>query len=172
MKRLILLLFIFVSFSTEGQINVIFMSDIPPLHVPIIYKHLQIYSKAHLPDTVRFLGYTRFHNLECGDVLFYLGQIRKFPGKFLLVTYRVLTYQCTDDWVDGFTIGDKSIITLYNCGTITRLSKLAMHELGHSFGLDHCINKGCFMESGGFDNNMLYDKENKFCNKCRKLLKK
>lgn len=172
MRRLILLLFIFISFSTKGQMNVIFMSDIPPLHVPIIFKSLQTYSKTHLPDTIRFLGYFKFYNLECGDVLFYINQVKKIPGKVLIVTYRLLTYQCTDDWMDGFTVDDKSIITLYNCGTITRLSKLAMHESGHIYGLYHCLNKGCFMEVGGSDNNILYDRENKFCNKCRKLLKK
>jgi len=30
----------------------------------------------------------------------------------------------------------------------SRLSKVSIHELGHTFGLDHCPNAGCFMNDG------------------------
>lgn len=30
----------------------------------------------------------------------------------------------------------------------SRLAKVSIHELGHTFGLDHCPNTGCFMNDG------------------------
>ena len=50
-----------------------------------------------------------------------------------------------------------------------RISKEAIHELGHSFGLFHCNNKKCVM----YFSNSLYDtdfKNRTFCRNCKNKL--
>lgn len=50
-----------------------------------------------------------------------------------------------------------------------RVTKEAIHELGHSFGLFHCNNKKCVMHFS----NSLYDTDFKnkiFCKNCKKFL--
>jgi len=52
---------------------------------------------------------------------------------------------------------------------IQRLTKLGLHELGHTFGLGHCRQPGCLM---GFAENLekLDDKDMELCPYCRILL--
>ena len=50
-----------------------------------------------------------------------------------------------------------------------RLLKLSLHELGHTFGLEHCREEGCLM---GFSSNLeKLDRKNlAFCDYCQILL--
>jgi len=50
-----------------------------------------------------------------------------------------------------------------------RTLKEGIHELGHSFGLDHCENKKCVMH---FSNSIeeVDKKSSRFCEKCTKIL--
>ena len=50
-----------------------------------------------------------------------------------------------------------------------RLAKTAVHELGHTFGLDHCPNRGCLMEDGG-GSVLTTDRETDLCDECRSRL--
>jgi archaemetzincin len=50
-----------------------------------------------------------------------------------------------------------------------RFAKTAVHELGHTFGLDHCPNRGCLMEDGG-GSVLTTDRERDLCASCRKWL--
>jgi archaemetzincin len=50
-----------------------------------------------------------------------------------------------------------------------RLAKVAVHETGHTLGLDHCPRRGCLMEDA--DGTVLTtDREYDLCPRCRKLL--
>jgi archaemetzincin len=49
---------------------------------------------------------------------------------------------------------------------VTRLAKTAVHELGHTFGLEHCPNRGCLMEDGG-GSVLTTDRETDLCSACR-----
>lgn len=52
-----------------------------------------------------------------------------------------------------------------------RVIKEAIHELGHTYGLDHCSNSKCIM----FFSNTLADTDRKgpgFCDECKKKLKR
>jgi archaemetzincin len=51
----------------------------------------------------------------------------------------------------------------------TRLAKTAVHELGHTFGLDHCPSRGCLMEDGG-GSVLTTDREKDLCPECRSKL--
>ena len=48
------------------------------------------------------------------------------------------------------------------------LAKLMMHELGHSFGLNHCSNQHCFMVDAEHGNK--FSQTPSFCNECKAFL--
>ncbi|MGC4090905.1 MAG: hypothetical protein QM756_24140 [Polyangiaceae bacterium] len=50
-----------------------------------------------------------------------------------------------------------------------RLGKTAVHELGHTFGLEHCPNVGCVMEDGK-GSVFTSDREYDLCERCRATL--
>ena len=50
-----------------------------------------------------------------------------------------------------------------------RFAKTAVHEIGHTFGLDHCPNRGCLMEDGG-GSVLTTDRERDLCASCRTRL--
>ncbi|MFH2006936.1 MAG: matrixin family metalloprotease [bacterium] len=51
-----------------------------------------------------------------------------------------------------------------------RLAKVAVHEIGHTLGLDHCPNRGCLLESGK-GSNKTTDREYVLCARCRRKLR-
>ena len=51
-----------------------------------------------------------------------------------------------------------------------RLIKIVNHELGHTFGLTHCPNKGCLMEDAKGKIATVDRSSGNFCNECRRLL--
>lgn len=53
---------------------------------------------------------------------------------------------------------------------VERLAKTAVHELGHTFGLGHCPNRGCLMEDGG-GSVLTTDRETDLCGTCRARLR-
>lgn len=52
--------------------------------------------------------------------------------------------------------------------TNDHLVKLMMHELGHSFGLNHCSNQHCFMVDAEHGNK--FSQTPSFCNECKTFL--
>ena len=52
---------------------------------------------------------------------------------------------------------------------VERLGKTAVHELGHTFGLEHCPEKGCLLEDGK-GTVLTTDGETDLCVECRKKL--
>lgn len=52
-----------------------------------------------------------------------------------------------------------------------RFRKVIAHEMGHAFGLIHCLNPACIMRSSTYVED-LDQKELRFCSKCRDELDK
>jgi len=85
-----------------------------------------------------------------------------------------------DDWgilglatIDGVAC----VLSAFRCKRLAtgpehariRLGKVAVHEMGHTFGLEHCPNRGCLMEDGG-GSVLTCDREYDLCSESRAQL--
>lgn len=73
----------------------------------------------------------------------------------------------------GYQPGNACVVSSFRLNTKNkkiqeRFYKVAVHELGHNFGLSHCDNAGCYMMDA--DGKMKMDEEHFFCKKCRYFL--
>ena len=74
--------------------------------------------------------------------------------------------------------GTATVISSFRCRkkardiahAIERLSKVAVHEIGHTLGLPHCPERGCLMEDA-MGKVVTTDRERDFCPRCRILAK-
>ncbi len=85
-----------------------------------------------------------------------------------------------DDWGVmglGELPGKASVLSVFRCRrgarstehAFERLGKVAVHELGHTLGLDHCPHRGCLMEDAE-GKVVTLDRETGFCEPCRQRL--
>lgn len=89
------------------------------------------------------------------DLNFIFGQAQ-CPGRAALISLRRLD-QTFYGWPPNYKL------------LLERATKEAIHELGHTFGLDHCPDPGCVMS---FSNSILDvdRKSSAFCKPCRQRL--
>jgi archaemetzincin len=85
------------------------------------------------------------------------------------------------DWgVVGLAMmdGSASVISSFRCKmgaknrrhARERLAKAAVHEIGHTLGLEHCPVRGCLMEDAR-GKVRTFDREKDFCARCRRQLR-
>jgi archaemetzincin len=75
--------------------------------------------------------------------------------------------------------GTGTVISSFRCRkkarnlshSMERLAKVAVHEIGHTLGLDHCPTAGCLMEDA-MGKVVTTDRERDFCPRCRALAKR
>jgi len=75
--------------------------------------------------------------------------------------------------------GRVSVMSMFRCRRGSRspvharerLGKVAVHEVGHTLGLEHCPTYGCLMEDA-HGTNTTTDREYVLCPRCRQLLAK
>lgn len=72
--------------------------------------------------------------------------------------------------------GAAAVISFYRCrrrvhdvDPLERLRRVAIHEIGHTFGLPHCATYGCFLEDAGGTVETI-DRETFLCDRCRERL--
>jgi archaemetzincin len=92
------------------------------------------------------------------------------------------TKDAIDDWGVlglGDLDGKASVISTFRCKMKAksaahvreRLAKVAVHEVGHTLGLDHCPTPGCLMNDA-LGKVASVDRERDLCARCRSLLEK
>lgn len=158
---------------------------------PDLLRRLQKSLSRHLPLTIRILPskplppqayHVVRHQYHSTGLLEYLLNNDDEDS------YRILGVTAADLYIPIFTFvfgeaqleGKAAVISLFRpsgAGTmrvprqtlIQRLTKLGVHELGHTFGLGHCRQPGCLM---GFAENLakLDNKDMELCSYCRVLL--
>jgi archaemetzincin len=73
--------------------------------------------------------------------------------------------------------GSSCVVSSFRCKRLAespehstvRFGKTAVHELGHTFGLEHCQSRGCLLEDGG-GSVLTTDREYDLCTQCRARL--
>lgn len=176
-KFLIVSLFTLLSLNCFSQIKVYFFRDVPPMHVTIILKQLEEAIPTILGDSVIYGGILDMpEDAYCKatkgyNAFKFMNKTNNDSIKTLSITYRSISYACDDEFVDGISFDNASVVSIYYMGTFSRLVKTALHEIGHLYGLLHCKTPGCLMEAGGgADTYELTDREKDFCDKCKLLI--
>ena len=76
----------------------------------------------------------------------------------------------------GFCPGEACVVSTFRAGKnkisykdfLRRITTLALHELGHTYGLEHCPVQSCLMKDA--EGKMNLDDGDAYCNKCRNYL--
>ena len=70
--------------------------------------------------------------------------------------------------VSTFRLGENKVVQKL---FIERLIKVVNHELGHTFGLNHCLHERCLMEDAKGKIKTVDNETGALCSECRELLK-
>jgi archaemetzincin len=138
-----------------------------------VYPAIEQNKAIPLPD---FAYYKPRHRYKADSLLVFLQQQTKNGHVTIGLTGKDIS-TTSDEYPDWGVMGlglcpgnvcVASSFRLSKTGTSLQLFKVAIHELGHTQGLQHCGVKTCFMREGEGKNNT--DEEKEFCLKCKKVL--
>ncbi len=177
MKKLFLFLTIMIfSLTVTSQVRIFFFRDVPPIHVKKLYAAFEYMMPRFYNLSTEFGGILDMPKAsyceknKAYDADHFLESITD-TGKVLAVTYRSLVEDCLDSGgYHGLAQGKKALITLYDVGYVDRLLKIALHEVGHLEGLEHCPYPLCLMHEDDYEFSL--DLKQALCPACIKQLTK
>lgn len=139
------------------------------------YPNLIIADNIELPKS----AYNQQRNRYRADSIIHFLRRRANTNQFLLgITTKDIstTLKGKQDWGVmglGFRPGNACVVSTFRLSRSNRseqLFKVAIHELGHTQGLDHCTVESCFMRDAEGRN--ITDQLTDFCKQCEKTLLK
>ena len=181
---LLLLLFILASSFVKTKPKTIYiqpLGDVNQEYIDYIKTSVKnfygyecvIKSKLNLTTDILAGSRTRY---EAGKIL------KKYNSKenVLLITEKDIAHRKSNDYPEwgvfglGFRPGKTCIISTYRLKRnvpkakfLERLKKVALHEIGHNLGLEHCTNdKDCMMTSASGTVKQVDREKTWFCSKC------
>lgn len=154
----------------------------------IVYELKQFYKcnvkvlpKIETPSFTKVKGLKKYKAL---DILNFLStKYKKNNGKVLALTDVDI---CTDRELNGITYKNWGVFGLgrlnekpcvistsrFKTNYYDRLSKVTIHEIGHTMGLSHCDNdKNCLMSDAKGKGGQVDSEKKWMCDKCRKKIK-
>ncbi len=141
-----------------------------------IFSRIEVKAAAGLPVTAWYAPRKRY---KADTLLHYLASITPKGHVSIGVTNKDIstTNGNIPDWGIfgyGYMPGNACVVSTFRLNKkriSEELYKIAVHELGHTQGLDHCKDKTCLMRDAEGKNIM--GSETDFCNYCKnKLMKK
>ncbi len=155
-------------------------SDIPPTEVQFVFAELKkVYPHVVLKKAIKLpsAAYNPKRNRFRADSLIqFLGDTTPAGHVTLGLTARDIstTKDKIADWGVmglGFRPGNACIVSTFRLAKnrkLTQLSRVSLHELGHTQGLPHCSVKTCFMRDAEGHNPT--NEETNFCPDCKSVL--
>jgi archaemetzincin len=142
---------------------------------------VKVLPKVETPAIAKVNGLKRYRAI---DILNFLStKYKKNNGKVLALTDGDI---CTDRELNGIVyknwgvfglgrLNDKPCVISTNrfkTNYYDRLSKVTIHEIGHTLGLSHCDNdKNCLMSDAKGKGGQVDSEKKWMCDKCRKKIK-
>ncbi len=136
------------------------------------FTNVKINSSEKLPTEAYFAPRKRFRADKIIDIL---DKRSKKDEIFLGVTHEDISSTkgtIKDYGLMGLALkhGKGAVISDFRLKDKSKIDILAIHEIGHTFGLSHCPQKYCYMQSA---NGKDHTKQlNQFCISCTRYLKK
>ena len=142
---------------------------------------VRVLPQIETPKITKVKGLKRYN---ANDILNFLTiKYKKNNGKVLALTDDDI---CTDRELDGKVYKNWGVFGLcglnskpcvistnrFNTNYYDRLSKVTIHEIGHTLGLGHCDNdKKCLMSDAKGKGGQVDSEKKWMCDKCRKKIK-
>lgn len=138
-----------------------------------IYPTIVVNPSIPIPQSARNISRTRYR----ADSLIHILSRQTHEGHLTIGLTNQdisITKNGVADWGVmglGFCPGKSCVASTFRLSKknkLEQLHKLAIHELGHTEGLPHCLEKSCFMRDAEGKNPT--NEETEFCKRCKKKL--